>query len=108
MEKILERYDDVGTCGTIVYAKPDCIGLYEDAEYTKLLDPDVVLELFLKGMVVSMTGNLEAGDDGPRQLAKPTRAYFTPKGAGGQLVAIKVMCTNGGGANEVGIGIANE
>lgn len=103
MEKILENYSDVGTCGTIVYTNPATEGLYEDREYTKKLSSDTCLELFLKGMVVSMTGNTAAGDDGPRQLAKPTRAYFAPDG---RLVAIYVMCSNQGGNMEMGISIA--
>jgi hypothetical protein len=100
MEKILENYSDVGTCGTIVYCKPAMDALYEDREYTKKLSSDACLELFLKGMVVSMTGNLDAGDDGPRQLAKPTRAYFSPDG---RLVAIYVMGSDAGDGVEMSI-----
>lgn len=50
MEKILENYADVGTCGTKLYAKEG--KLYYDPLYKEPVKNSEMEDLFLKGMVI--------------------------------------------------------
>lgn len=57
MKKILEKFDDVGVLGRVLYADSDSIRdragyLYEDRECTNPVDKDTMYSLFLKGVYV--------------------------------------------------------
>lgn len=56
-EKILERFDDAGVLGRVLYANPASLinetgYLYEDRECTNAVDKDTMYSLFLKGVYV--------------------------------------------------------
>lgn len=53
MEKILERYDDVGTCGTILYTyNGPGDALYYDSECKERVYAEDIKDLFFKGIVI--------------------------------------------------------
>lgn len=57
MNKIYEQAKDLGVKGLVFFRNSTTTVLYADSELTKLADPDVVLDAFVKGKMLIADGS---------------------------------------------------
>lgn len=58
MNKIFEHYNDLHVRGTYVYAKANDVYVYSDSDKTVKIDAAKLKDLFLKGVIIDLSGKL--------------------------------------------------